>query len=95
MVQFIEIHGLLGAELFYFYNASISAGLSKVLDGYVQEGLVRVIQWNSFYPSKVFYNNQGIMQIDCLYRNMFKVKGARSWLLVQLTDFIVQTRGFR
>jgi hypothetical protein len=47
IVEFIEIYKLMGAYKFYFYNASISQDVDRVLRYYVENDNVEVLDWNT------------------------------------------------
>ncbi|RXG55082.1 hypothetical protein Avbf_16779 [Armadillidium vulgare] len=46
LVEFIELHRILGVRKFFFYNHTVGEELEKALQYYIKEGLVEVFQWS-------------------------------------------------
>lgn len=74
IIQWIELNRILGAELFVFYNFSIGKHVDKVLDFYLNKGLVKVVPWDvsKFRPpgqkQEISYVGQTAALNDCLMR---------------------------
>ena len=80
-MEWIETSLLLGASRFIVYDFSAGSRVHRVLEAYVQLGLVEVIKWQTF-PLKVsphlrekggaqiLYFGQSAAINDCLYRTM-------------------------
>lgn len=75
LVQYIELHRLLGVELFTVYIQSISADVRDILKVYSRQGLMEIIDWNISISPKVIrdYGQVGVIH-DCLLRNRDRVK---------------------
>ncbi len=77
LVEFFEMNRILGAEYFTVYTHSITDSVSKVLNQYVREGVVEVIDWKINTMTEghsLFYYGQYVIMHDCLYRNMHTAK---------------------
>ena len=70
MIEFIEIHRILGVSKFTIYDFSIGIKVKKLLDTYVKEGVLQVIPWHVNTNLRQFYFSQRESLNDCLYRNM-------------------------
>ncbi|KAK3578448.1 hypothetical protein CHS0354_037430 [Potamilus streckersoni] len=90
LIEFIEMHKLLGVSHFIFYNFSIKDAISKkVLDYYSERKEVTVIPW--FLPSvmqgdKIWYHGQLSVHNDCMYRAMSMMKHLA---IIDIDEFIV------
>ncbi|KAM4663363.1 glycosyltransferase family 92 protein F13G3.3-like [Discoglossus pictus] len=87
-VQAMEMFKLLGAQRVVIYKNSCSVALGKVLEYYVNEGLVQIIPWpidkylqtseswhyNMDTKNQIGYFGQLAALNDCLYRNMYTSK---------------------
>ena len=78
LVEMIEMNRLLGATGFTFYNQNSSDLVQSVLKTYIDDGLVKVLNWtlpikvDTWPPSggvEMHYFAQVLAQNDCLYRN--------------------------
>ncbi len=76
LVEFIEMNRILGAGHFTVYIHSIADNVSRVLNQYVHEGVVEVVDWkiNTGTGHLFKYYGQYVLMHDCLYRNMHTVK---------------------
>ena len=75
LIEFIEMHRILGVEKFAIYNQSIRANMLPVLKLYSQLKLIDLLPWT--LPTDVVdihYHAQVMMMNDCLYRYMFRSK---------------------
>ncbi|XP_060079822.1 glycosyltransferase family 92 protein F13G3.3-like [Ylistrum balloti] len=85
LVEMIEMNRILGADHFVFYNYSTHVNVDRVLQYYIDKGLVEVVQWH--LPMKVdvwpkvkghtteihYFGQLGALN-DCLYRNRYRSK---------------------
>ena len=76
IVQYIEIHKLFGVELFIIYIQDVSQSVRNILESYVAEGTVDLIEWNlKADMSRISRDYGQIATIhECLYRNRGRVK---------------------
>ncbi|XP_050395903.1 uncharacterized protein LOC126814653 [Patella vulgata] len=95
LVEMVELNRLLGVEQFFFYNYSTGSNVDKVLDTYINEGVVKVIQWHlpilvDRWPQnkkeEVHYFAQLASLNDCLYRNLYTSKYV---VYTDLDEFII------
>ena len=89
LVEFIEIHRLLGASHFTFYNHSVGEQVDCLLRRYMQSGLVEVLSWQQLdVVSQKEIRTEGIFASlnDCLYRHMFD---SQFLLMIDLDELIV------
>lgn len=81
--EWIEYHKLMGAEHFFLYNNESTDSFLDVLDPYINEGIVEVINWNE--PDFQF-SGQKKAYWDCIQKNSGIVK----WLaVIDIDEFIV------
>lgn len=86
LVEWIEMLNILGASKIYFYELQVHPNMSKILQHYVQEGLVQVTPLTlaggqpnvAGFQHLYFINrrthkrqNEIIPYNDCLYKNMY------------------------
>lgn len=77
VIEWIEFNRLLGVSHFYFYNHTMSANLTCVLEDYISQGLVTVLDWNGpplVSQKQIRTENMFASLNDCLYRGMHKHK---------------------
>ena len=75
LIEFIEMHRILGVEKFAIYDYSISTKVLEQLKFYTRNGIVEVLPWKIPHGLRgIFYNNQMGMLNECLYRYMFRTK---------------------
>ena len=74
LIEFIEIHRLLGVEKFTFYKHSISPRIEKLFQYYKKQDLVDVVDWKFPRHVEQSYFMQRVALNDCIYRNMAKSK---------------------
>ncbi|XP_069114135.1 beta-1,4-galactosyltransferase galt-1-like isoform X1 [Argopecten irradians] len=83
LVEMIEMNRILGADHFVFYNYSTHENVDKVLNYYIDIGLVEVVQWHlpmrvdvwpkvKGHTTEIHYFGQLGSLNDCLYRNRYK-----------------------
>ncbi len=66
---------ILGAEHFTVYVHSVTTDVYRMLQRYVSEGLIEVVDWRIDTDRYVVeYYGQHTAIIDCLYRNMYATK---------------------
>ena len=69
IISFVEMSRILGAQRFIIYDYSITPEVKLVLDGYANENLVEIVQWD--VPVKdIHYFGQNVIINDCLYKNL-------------------------
>ena len=69
LVNFIEMHRLLGVNKVAVYNYSISSEVGAYLEMYKSKGIVDIYQWNLPEGFDAYYRAQRAMLSDCLYRS--------------------------
>lgn len=92
LVEFIEMHRLLGATRFTFYNHTVGEHVDCLLRRYADEGLVEVLPWRQLdVASQKEIRTEGIFASlnDCLYRHMFD---SQYLLMIDLDELIVPRR---
>lgn len=75
LIQFIEMHLILGVSHFFFYKMDVSKEVDLMLGFYQAKGVVTVSDWIlpaelQSSSSQIWYNGQVVALQDCLYRNM-------------------------
>ncbi|EFX81935.1 hypothetical protein DAPPUDRAFT_23511, partial [Daphnia pulex] len=94
LIEFIEIHRLLGVSHFTFYNHTVGDNCDCVLRRYVDQGLVEILPWNQLdVTSQKEIRTEGIFASlnDCLYRHMFD---SQYLLMIDLDELIVPRTKF-
>lgn len=89
LVEFIELHGLLGATHVTLYNDTVGAEAGCALKYYEAKGLVTVLPWHHLdMISQHEIRTEGLFAAlnDCLYRSMYKYEYVA---LVDLDEFII------
>lgn len=85
--EWIEFHRLLGAEYFWLYNNNSTDNYLQVLQPYIAQGVVKLIDWPS-PPDADWTPYQINAYNDCIQRSKEKTK----WLaVIDLDEFIVST----
>lgn len=87
--EWIEYYRLQGVDHFWLYNNESQDNYLEVLQPYVDEGLVEVIDW----PTAPFFNfNQ--CQMTCYRECLNNVKGVAKWLaVIDCDEFIITVNG--
>ena len=69
-IEYMEVNQMFGADYFIVYNTSISSNLLPVIESYIEEGSLEVIQWNTqILGNDSGYTNAKVAMInDCIYR---------------------------
>ncbi|XP_053990572.1 uncharacterized protein LOC128882829 [Hylaeus volcanicus] len=89
LVEFIELHRLLGAAHVTLYNDTVGAEAGCALKYYEAKGLVTVLPWHHLdMISQREIRTEGLFAAlnDCLYRSMYKYEYVA---LVDLDEFII------
>ncbi|XP_076170321.1 uncharacterized protein LOC143148178 isoform X2 [Ptiloglossa arizonensis] len=89
LVEFIELHRLLGATHVTLYNDTVGAEAGCALKYYEAKGLVTVLPWHHLdMISQLEIRTEGLFAAlnDCLYRSMYKYEYVA---LVDLDEFII------
>lgn len=73
LIEFIELHRILGVEHFFFYNHSVGENVDMLLRHYMKEKLVTVLPWNLPVRSQKDIRTEGIFSSlnDCVLRTMY------------------------
>ncbi len=77
IVEFVELHRALGAEIITMYVQTASPLVWKAMQQYADEGLVDLINWNLTFVKDagyVHYKGQSLLVNECVYRNMYRVE---------------------
>ncbi|XP_034193188.2 uncharacterized protein LOC117610200 isoform X1 [Osmia lignaria lignaria] len=89
LVEFIELHRLLGASHVTLYNDTVGTEAGCALKYYETKGLVTVLPWHRLdMISQREIRTEGLFAAlnDCLYRSMYKYEYVA---LVDLDEFII------
>lgn len=72
LAEFIELHRILGAEHFFFYNHSVGQNVDTLLRHYMEQKIVSVLPWNLPVRSQKEIRTEGIFSSlnDCVLRTM-------------------------
>lgn len=77
VVEFMELHRALGAEIVTVYVQTAGELVWRALQQYADEGLVDLVNWNLTFVQDsgyVHYRGQSLLVNECLYRNMNSVE---------------------
>ena len=74
LVEFLEVHKILGVQKIATYIESIGPNVSKVINYYREKKIIDTFEWKVPYYVDAHYHIQHAMLNDCLYRYMFKTK---------------------
>ncbi|XP_013413101.1 glycosyltransferase family 92 protein F13G3.3-like [Lingula anatina] len=102
LVEAFEMYKILGARHVTMYNYTGDPVLNHVLEAYVAQGFLDVIQWplpreirvnvsDDLYNEGVYYYAKLAAVQDCLYRNMHKFK----YIVFMDTDEVIVPRNTR
>lgn len=76
--EWIEYHKIIGVNHFYLYNNNSTDNFKKVLDTYIEEGLVDLIDWPK---------NQA--QMECYHNCITRFKDESQWIgFIDIDEFI-------
>lgn len=90
--EWIEFHRLVGVDHFYLYNNSSSDNFHEILDPYISQGIVTLIEWPNIDEHKWRSGYTWVQTTQTpAYRHCCKISAGRTkWLAVIDTDeFIV------
>lgn len=75
VIQFMELHRLLGVQWFTIYIQDVPNFIQGILRSYVAEGIAEIVEWN-LNISDFIVRDYGQLAVihDCLYRNRGRVK---------------------
>lgn len=83
MKEWIEFHKMIGVDHFYLYNNMSTDDYQSVLDPYIEEGIVTLIDWNVPHGQISAY-------WDCVRR----IRGESRWVgFIDLDEFVVPRKG--
>ena len=77
VVEYMELHRSLGAEIITVYVQNAGPLVWKALQHYRDEGLVDLINWNLTFVEGAgyfHYRGQSLLVNECLFRNMYRVE---------------------
>lgn len=88
LLEFIELNRLVGVSQFTLYNDTLGKEVDCLLQQYIREGVVEVLQWKLDMDSQKEIRTEGLFAAlnDCLYRNMNSFKYL---MLIDFDEFIV------
>lgn len=88
LTEFIEFYKLMGASSFTFYNHTVGSAVDVLLQSYMKNNLVDLLQWQLPVVSQKQIRTEGMFAAfnDCLYRNMAKYKFV---FMVDTDEYIV------
>ncbi|XP_022917015.1 uncharacterized protein [Onthophagus taurus] len=88
LLEFIELHRILGAGHFTFYNHTVGPQVACLLERYVAEGVVTLLPWDLNMASQKDIRTEGLFAAlnDCLYRSMYRFSHA---IMIDLDEFII------
>ncbi|MCL4135725.1 UNVERIFIED_CONTAM: hypothetical protein GTU68_040841 [Idotea baltica] len=88
LVEFIELHRILGVEKFFFYNHTVGADLEKVLQYYIKENIVDIQQWTLPVVTQKEIRTEGLFAAlnDCNLRNVGRYKYT---IMIDVDEFII------
>ncbi|CAH1778963.1 unnamed protein product [Owenia fusiformis] len=97
LIEWIEMNRILGASHFTIYNHTSSNLVKTVLESYIKDGIVTLVQWPiplrvhiwpqpKSYVEEIHYYGQTAMINDCLYRMRHS---AKYLVFVDLDEFII------
>lgn len=86
--EWIEYHRIVGIEHFWLYNNESEDNYLEILQPYIDEGVVDLIQWpTTAFPS--FHHCQMASYRDCLANSI----GVTKWLtIIDIDEFIVPVK---
>lgn len=77
--EWIEYHKIVGVDHFYLYNNNSEDGFNAVLEPYVKQGIVTLLDWTK---------NQA--QMECYHDAIMRFRGESNWLaFIDIDEFIV------
>ncbi|KFM82603.1 hypothetical protein X975_11956, partial [Stegodyphus mimosarum] len=73
LVEFIELHRILGVEHFFFYNHSVGPNVDSLLRAYIRQNIVTVLPWSLPVRSQKQIRTEAIFSSlnDCVFRTMY------------------------
>ena len=89
MVEWFELHKILGIKEFNIYNVSMHSSMQKVLQHYVSEGVLNLHHMPPIIPNDdalTAYMNSLPSLNHCLYTNMYRYKYL---VIVDFDEFII------
>lgn len=91
LLEFIELHRIMGVNHFFLYNHTVGPQVGCLLNKYQQEGLVTVYDWQLPIVSQKEIRTEGIFASlnDCLYRTMHRFSHT---IFVDFDEYIIPTQ---
>lgn len=94
LIEFIELHKILGATHVTLYNDTVGTEAGCSLKHYVNKGVVTLLPWHHLdMISQREIRTEGLFAAlnDCLYRSMYSFEYVA---LLDLDEFIIPKHGF-
>ncbi|CAG9762979.1 unnamed protein product [Ceutorhynchus assimilis] len=93
LLEFIELHKIMGVDHFYLYNHSVSPQIDCLLQKYQHEGLVTVLPWQLPLISQKEIRTEGIFASlnDCLFRTMHNYSHT---IFIDFDEYIIPRNNF-
>lgn len=89
--EWIEYHRKVGVDHFYLYNNESGDEYLTVLETYIQEGVVELIDWPTQHPEIHFADGA---QLDMCNDVLRKSRGSTKWLaIIDIDEFMVPMSG--
>lgn len=90
ILEFIELHRILGVNHFTFYNNTIGPQVDCILHDYIDRGIVTMLPWKLKMKSQKEIRTEGLFAAlnDCLYRSMYRFSHL---VLIDFDEFIIPT----
>lgn len=90
MEEWIEYHKMVGVEHFFLYNNNSTDDYLSVLNPYIEEGIVELIQWPSVQQENDWSNFSFTTQTNAYNDAINRSKNVSKWLaLIDLDEFII------
>ncbi|KAG8191806.1 hypothetical protein JTE90_022799 [Oedothorax gibbosus] len=88
LLEFIELHRVLGAEHFFFYNHTIGPNVDALLRNYMSQKVVTVLPWNLPVLSQKEIRTEAIFTSlnECVFRTMYLYKYV---VLLDFDEYII------
>lgn len=88
--EWIDYHRKIGVEHFWLYNNNSVDNFREVLNPYIEEGTVTLIEWPSVYAENEFVHFCFTVQVEAYNDAIARAKNVSKWLaLIDTDEFIV------
>jgi len=90
--EWIEYHRIQGCECFYLYNNESTDNFLKVLQPYIETGIVELIDW----PNNKYATNHCPAQNRAYNHNLKSLKEVSEWVAyIDIDEFLLAKQGLR